>query len=192
MNCQKETVEKIREKGGEYILAVKENQPNLYREIVEYFEGMESGAITDIPEDVWISELEKGHGRIEKREVRTVRDINWLSMKGEWRDISTIIQCRNRRTVGGETTVTDRYYISSLKDAYGDEFGKYIRGHWSIENRLHWSLDVIFDEDHCGARAGNEALVLNVLRKAALHKLRSIPVTKKRYSARKRMMRAVA
>jgi predicted transposase YbfD/YdcC len=132
---------------------VKENQKNLYTEIAEYFQEMESVEIREAPEDVWVSALEKGHGRLEKREIRVVTDIGWLSMRGEWKDMKAVIQYRSRRTDGGETTVTDRYYISNL-DIYADEFGEYLRGHWSIENRLHWTLDVIFGEDTSGRARG--------------------------------------
>jgi predicted transposase YbfD/YdcC len=72
MSCQKETARKIWEKGADYILSVKENQKGLYEDIREYFEGMESREIREVPEDVWQGGEEKGHGRIERREIRTV------------------------------------------------------------------------------------------------------------------------
>jgi predicted transposase YbfD/YdcC len=75
MSCQTAIAKKIRKKEADYILAVKENQPTLYRNIKDLFEGMESGEIRDVPEDVWQSGTEKGHGRIKNREVRTVTDI---------------------------------------------------------------------------------------------------------------------
>jgi hypothetical protein len=97
---------------------------------------MESGEIRDIPEDVWQSGSEKGRGRVEKREVRIVKDIDWLENKEAWKDLNTILQYRTFRTIiGGETVTTDQYYISSAA-FFADEFGKYIRGHWSIENNL--------------------------------------------------------
>jgi predicted transposase YbfD/YdcC len=191
MCCQTAIVKKIREKKADYILAVKDNQPTLHRNIKDFFEGMESGEIRDIPEDVWRSALEKGHGRLEKREVRIVTGIDWLESKEMWEDLKTIIQYRTYRTkTGGETVQTDQYYISSAA-FFADEFGKYIRGHWSIENTLHWCLDVIFREDGCRARTGNAALNLNIMRKLALKRLRALKVEKKRYSAKLRMMRAL-
>jgi predicted transposase YbfD/YdcC len=74
MGCQKDIAGKIREQEADYLLAVKDNQPTLHQDIKEYFEGLESGEIGDLPEDVWTSEEEVGHGRTEKREVRTVTD----------------------------------------------------------------------------------------------------------------------
>jgi hypothetical protein len=170
---------------------MKGNQPTLYQNIRDFFEGMERGEIRGIPEDVWQSGLEKGHGRLERREVRVVTDIDWLENKKMWKDLNSIIQYRTFRTIlGGETVRTDQYYISSA-GFFADEFGKYIRGHWSIENNLHWCLDVIFREDGSRARTGNGALNLNIMRKLALKRLRALKVYKKRYSAKLRMLRAV-
>jgi predicted transposase YbfD/YdcC len=191
LSCQTAIAKKIREKGADYLLAVKDNQPTLHENIKDFFEGMENEEIRDLPEDVWQSELEKGHGRIEKREVRTVTAIDWLGNKEMWKDLKTIVQYRTYRTeTAGKTVKTDQYYISSAV-FFADEFGKYIRGHWSIENNLHWCLDVIFREDDSRARTGNAALNLNIMRKMALKRLRALNVEKKRYSAKLRMLRAV-
>jgi predicted transposase YbfD/YdcC len=190
MGCQEKIVKKIREKKAHYIIAVKGNQSGPREGIRDFFEGLESGDIRDLPEDVWQSDWEKKHGRLEKREVRIVTDINWLFNKEKWLDLKTIIQYRTyRQEKGKEMVKTDQYYISSA-GYYADEFGKYIRGHWSIENRLHWRLDVIFGEDKCRARTGNAALVLNVTRKLAMEHLRGIKVEKKRFSTKHRMVRA--
>jgi hypothetical protein len=84
---------------------------------------------------VWQSELEKGHGRLERREVRVVTDIGWLESKEQWKDIKSIIQYRTYRGKPGEELVkSDQYYISS-GIFFADECGRYIRGHWSIENK---------------------------------------------------------
>jgi predicted transposase YbfD/YdcC len=191
MSCQTAIVHKIREKKADYILAVKDNQETLHKNIRDFFDGMERGDIHDIPEDVWQSALEKDHGRLEKREVRIVTAIDWLENKELWQDLRTIIQYRTHRTkTGGKMVQTDQYYISSAT-LFADEFGAYIRGHWSIENNLHWCLDVLFREDACRARTGNAALNLNIMRKLALKRLRSLKVEKKRYSARLRMTRAI-
>ncbi|MDR2631307.1 MAG: ISAs1 family transposase [Spirochaetaceae bacterium] len=83
MGCQKEIAAGIRKKDAEYVLAVKENQPTLYQDIKEYFEGMEGGQIKELPDDIWETGEERGHGRTEKREVRTVTELSWLEGKGE-------------------------------------------------------------------------------------------------------------
>jgi predicted transposase YbfD/YdcC len=190
MSCQKEIARKIREKGADYILAVKDNQPALHGDIKDYFEGMEGGEIREMPEDLWQGAEERGHGRLERREIRTATGLEWLEGREGWEGLRTIVQYRTYRKVKGKATVqTDRYYISS-GDFTAEEFLKYIRGHWSIENRLHWMLDIVFREDECRVRTGNAALNLNILRKMALHRLKKIQMEKKRVSAKRRMMHA--
>jgi hypothetical protein len=121
-------VKKIRAKKADCVLAVKENQPILREEIKEYFEYLDEKETKELPEDVWESDLEKDHGRIERRRIRTVTDIGFLSGKKDWKDLTTIIESRGRRTVGEVTTVTNRYFISN-KDVSAEAFGKDIRGH---------------------------------------------------------------
>jgi predicted transposase YbfD/YdcC len=189
MGCQTEIAAKIRSKQADYVLAVKENQPVLHEGIKEYFTFLdERGCVKELPEDIWESDLEKDHGRIEKRRIRTACDIGFLTGKKQWKDIKTIIEYRCERTVGGETTTTCKYYISS-KDTSAYEFGRIIRNHWSIENKLHWALDVSFGEDGCRARKDNSPKNLTVLRKIALGRLRIIDAGK-RVSIKRKMFRA--
>jgi predicted transposase YbfD/YdcC len=147
-------VKKIRAKKADYVLAVKENQPILYGEIKEYFACLDDKQTRELPEDLWESEVEKDHGRIERRRIRTATDIGFLSGKKDWKDLITIIECRGTRTTGDTTTVTERYFISN-KDVPAEAFGKDIRGYWGIENGLHWMLDVNFREDECRVRKDN-------------------------------------
>jgi predicted transposase YbfD/YdcC len=142
MGCQREIAEKIRKKQGNYALAVQENQPTLYQEVKEYFAGLESGELGELPEDLWITEEERGQGRREKREARTATDLGWFEGKKDWKDLHAIIQYRSFRTMQGASAQADRYYISNA-DMSAEWFYGIIRGHWSIENRLHWSLDVL-------------------------------------------------
>jgi predicted transposase YbfD/YdcC len=170
MGCQTAIAEKIRKKHGNYILAVKDNQKTLHQDIREYFEGLEQGEIRELPEDVWETGEERRHGRVERREVRSVTEIGWLEGRGNWKDLRTIIQYRCYRN----GVKTDRYYISNA-DMSALEFYRHLRGHWSIENRLHWSLDVIFREDASQASKGHAPENLNILRKIALSLLRAAP-----------------
>jgi predicted transposase YbfD/YdcC len=156
------------------MLAVKNNRELLHNDIKEYFEGQEDGDIRELPEDAWTTEEERGHGRIEKREVRTVTDIGWLPGKERRKDLTTILQYRCYRTIGGETTQTDRYYISDM-DLNADDFYRCLRGHWPIENKLHWSLDAVFGEDAAQVTKNHAPENLNILRKTALSLLRSAP-----------------
>ncbi|MDR2662724.1 MAG: ISAs1 family transposase [Treponema sp.] len=188
MGCQKEIVKKIREKEADYVIAVKGNQPSLYEEIQGYFEYLDGPETKELPEDLWESGPEKDHGRIEKRRIRTVTDIDFLSGKKDFKDLKTIIECRSERTIGESTSVAFRYYISN-KDIPADELGEIIRGHWSIENNLHWSLDISFNEDGCRARKDNSPKNLNILRKVGLFLLRAIDAGK-RVSIKRKMLRA--
>jgi predicted transposase YbfD/YdcC len=137
---------------------------------------------------VWESGVEQDHGRIEQRRIRTVTDIGFLRGKKDWKYLATIIGCRGRRTVRGVTTVTVRYFISN-KDIPAEGFGKDIRGHWGIENGLHWMLDMNFKEDGCRARKDKSPKNLNILRKTALTRLRAIDGGK-RVSVKRKMLRA--
>jgi predicted transposase YbfD/YdcC len=106
--------------------------------------------------------------------LQFLTELSWLEGKAGWKDLTAIIQCRSCRTVKGETTQTDRYYISSATlDAR--QMYERIRGHWSIENRLHWSLDVVFGDDACGVTKEHGPENLNTLRKLALSLLRAAP-----------------
>jgi predicted transposase YbfD/YdcC len=170
MGCQAGIAKKIRKQRGDYILAVKDNQKTLHQDIRDYFEGLEQGDIREMPDDVWETGEERKHGRVEHREVRTVTDIEWLAGKEHWQDLKTIIQYRCVRN----GVQTDRYYISSA-DMSAQAFYRHLRGHWSIENRLHWSLDVIFREDAAQSSKGHAPENLNILRKVALSLLRAAP-----------------
>ncbi|MHB9292762.1 hypothetical protein Holit_01867 [Hollandina sp. SP2] len=109
MSYQKDIAWKIREKGADYILAVQENQSTLYEDIKDYFEGMESGEIQEQPEDLWQGAAEQGHGRVERREIRTATGLEWLEGREAWEGLRAIVQYRTFRKVKGKETVqTDR------------------------------------------------------------------------------------
>jgi predicted transposase YbfD/YdcC len=189
MGCQTAIAEKIRKKKADYVLAVKENQPTLYANIRDYFTWLEQDTRADKPADQWTSDLEKDHGRIERRSVRTVQQLDWLDNRPDWKDLAAIIHYRCSRTEQEKTTVTDHYYISSMA-VNAQRFGQIIRHHWSIENQLHWALDVTFGEDASRARKDNSPVNLNILRKVALSRLRLADAGKKRFSIHRRMMKA--
>ena len=186
MGCQVDIAAKIREKKADYVLALKDNQPNLHEAVRDYFDWLEREHPRDIICDVWKSKAEKCHGRIEKREI-SVASAEWMEERERWKDLSTVIRYRCWRESGGVKTVSVRHYISSFETS-AEDFGAIIRGHWSIENHLHWMLDVVFREDAARARKDNSPLNLNVLRKIALSMLQSVPVG--RLSVRKKMMKA--
>jgi predicted transposase YbfD/YdcC len=189
MGCQTAIAEKIREKKADYVLAVKENHPILFEDIRDFFSYLESKEGREEIFDSWNSDVEKDHGRIERRSITAVTHLDWLEGRAAWKGLSAVIRYRCSRTVGEQATVTDRYYISSMT-ASAQSFARLIRGHWSIENRLHWSLDVLFGEDASQVRKDRAPENLNILRKIALARLRATEVPVKRFSTKRKMLRA--
>ena len=187
MGCQTQIAAKIREKGADYILAVKDNHPTLHEDIRAYFDW----AVRE-PEEIkahhWRGTIEKDHGRIEQRAVTTITDVEWLRRVGEWKDLRTLIRYRCTRSNKNGKTQTERFYISSFETT-AEQFCYLIRDHWSIENRLHWSLDVLFHEDSSTIKKGNAPANLSVLRKVALSRLKDTPTTRN-ISLRRKMLRA--
>jgi predicted transposase YbfD/YdcC len=155
---------------------VKDNQKNPHEDIREYFEGLRTGDIRELPEDARETGEERQHGRAERREARTVTDTGWLEGKDNRKDLKTIIQYRCYREESGKGAGkwTERYYISSADKSAG-EFYRNIRGHRPIENRLRWSLDAVFREDAAQVSRRHGPENLNILRKTALPLLRADP-----------------
>lgn len=176
MSCQKEIVRKIRDKKAEYVIALKQNQPTLRSDADLYFQ-------TSTDKLPSVSTTEKAHGRIESRTYQLLTDVTWLSDKGQWTDLKAIGMVKSKRIIQGEESYECRYYITSLTAV--EQFAYAVRKHWSIENQLHWCLDVIFREDAARARKDLSPLNLNVLRKVALALCRNAEFDK-RVSLQKR------
>ena len=163
MGCQKEIAKKIVEKNGHYCFAVKENKKNFYLDIKDYFDFV----LNDTHEKekiITYTTTDKDHGRIEGREYYIVYDIDWLYGKENWQNLSMIGMTRNYREVNGEVSIQEKYYISDLK-LTGEEFARIARGHWSIENNLHWILDVHFREDWSLCKEEHALKNLSTIRK---------------------------
>jgi predicted transposase YbfD/YdcC len=169
MGCQKEIAAKIRERGGDYVLAVKQNQPTLYEQVREAVdEGLEQHAerIDEHRTD------EAGHGRREVRTYAVFPAPSGVDPEGLWQDLSAVGVAFSERTDSrGRTSLEGRYYILS-RQLSSKEFAEAVRGHWSIENQLHWQLDVSFREDESRVRTGHAAANLSVIRRFALGLLR--------------------
>lgn len=186
MGCQSDIAAKIREAGADYVLALKDNHPTLHEDVAVYFDWIEKEQPKSEATKYYKSKAEKGHGRIETREILTA-SADWLEGKDNWADIQTLIRYRCTREIDGVKTVSIRHYISSF-DTGAEGFLDIIRGHWSVENQLHWMLDVVFREDAARARKDNSPLNSNVLRKIALSVLKKISI--KNLSVRRKMMKA--
>jgi predicted transposase YbfD/YdcC len=171
LNCQKEIAETIIDQGADYVLSVKENQGNLYRALEELFEYAEEMAFADCD---YHKTVDKGHGRIEVRECWTTSDADYLPYipdLSKWKGLQTIVMLRSERRVGGAGTIETRYFISSLS-SNAPQILAATRGHWGIENGVHWILDVVFREDDSRLRKGNGAQNFAVLRRLALNLLK--------------------
>ena len=189
MSCQKEIVAKIKEKEADYILALKGNQPSMEQEVKEYFDDLAQNQEEKNKTASWTSPVEKEHGRIEKRTV-TVAPCNWFQDQEQWKGLVSFVRVKRTVTIGEETSTFERFYISSLNKT-PEEFCSLIRGHWSIENQLHWCLDVIFGEDSSCARKDNSPLNMNVLRKTALSLIKAVNLGKRISLQKKRYMAAL-
>lgn len=162
MGCQKNIAAKIVAKKADYILAVKGNQKYLHDELVDVFGSKQ--------EFQCHSTLESGHGRIEKRTATVVNTDNLYKDLGNWPKVGSLIKIETERyTKSNQNTTTQtRYYISSCRHFSAEKMNQLIRQHWSIENKLHWHLDVSFGEDDARKRIGNAAKNFNLILKTAL------------------------
>lgn len=170
MGCQRAIAAQIIAQEGDYVLALKGNQGGLYEEVRTFFDAAQARQFNGIPHG-YHQTVDGDHGRVEVRRYWTVDQIDWLADRPKWKDLKLIGMVESERHRGDSVTVERRYYIASLaNDAV--RFGHAVRSHWSIENPLHWSLDVTFNEDACRVRQGEAAENLAVLRHIALSLLR--------------------
>lgn len=188
IGCQTEIAEKIIENNADYILAVKQNQGNLHEEVKESFKHF--GVKNKNSEDSRINETwEYDHGRYEIRtcSILNAKDVLYEELLSKWKNLSTIIEVISERTINNVTSTETRFYISSKTNENAEYYNRITRGHWGIENQLHWHLDVTFNEDKCRARKGHSAENLNILRKIALYKVSRLKdkksINKRRYKA---------
>lgn len=143
MNTQKKIVTKILKKDGDYVLCVKNNHRKLKEEIAAY-----SHKVTrDAPEHIQCyEEIDSGHGRIESRHYRQLRISEWIKEGDNWQGIQTIIEVTRQRFIKDKEQQETLYYISSLAPDIV-QISDAIRGHWEVQNKVHWVLDVTFKED---------------------------------------------
>ena len=190
MGCQQEIATLIVEKGGDYLLSVKENQGCLYQDIDELFDGAKEVDFFDV-EHTYAKTTNKNHGRIEVRECWAVTEpdfIHYLRGLENWKNLRSLVKVTCQRHTSTGMTREDRYFISSLNTP-AKQLLKAVRGHWSIENGLHWVLDVAFREDECRVRTDHAPENLAVLRHIALNLLKQ-DTTIKRGIKNKRLVAA--
>jgi predicted transposase YbfD/YdcC len=169
MGCQKEIADSIRQGEGDYVLAVKRNQPTLYERVEEAIgAGLEQDT-SDLDEH---QTVEVGHGRREARTYVVFPAPETVDPEGEWRDLGAVGMAITESTdAQGRDRLEARYYVLSVLLS-AKRFSEAVRGHWGIENDLHWQLDVSFREDECRVRTDHAPANLSVIRRFALGMLK--------------------
>lgn len=172
IGCQHTILDQIVAAGGDYVVAVKKNQPTLYHDVSASFE-----EVDEAQSDAFLSTgetSEKGHGRVEHRVCQTLCAENMLEDAEKWKSAKTLIRVTSKRTARSSDDTSCRLFISSIPELDAAAALKHVRSHWLVENNLHWSLDVSFREDDCRVCAENAAENLVVVRHIALNLLRSV------------------
>jgi len=164
MGYQKKIEDSIIKKEADYVLMVKGNQKNLKTQIEQSFKEKKISSCHSMDDF--------GHGRIETRICDVIEDLSLLTKRGDWVNIKSIVRIKSHRTIKKtqKESTENRYYISSLSSD-AEKINKTIRSHWSIENNLHWNLDVVFREDASLKKKGNSPMNFNIITKIALAKI---------------------
>lgn len=188
MGCQKKIAKEIMEADADYVLALKGNHETIHQEVQSFLDAAvaekQAARPAGVPEPKSCALLqhwetvEKDHGRLETRRYCQSEDLGWFADKHKWEGLRSVGMVESVREIDGKISVERRYYLSSL-GLDVQTFARAVRGHWGIENKLHWTLDVCFREDQSRARTGHAPENLATLRRLALNLLKR-EKTKKR------------
>lgn len=182
IGCQTEILPLIRHQNADYLIGLKRNQESLFNEVDNFFkQAFEAREYASV--DIF-EEKRDAHGRLERHRIWTTQDLDWLDLRGSWKDLRTLVCVERNWEAKGERKSELRYYISSAKKRAA-EFGELVRRHWAIENEYHWHLDVNFKEDdsEIGARSNK---ILRMARTISLQMLKSEPTKGMSISRKKR------
>lgn len=176
MGCQKQIAREIQEADAEYVLALKGNQGRTHAEIKSYLDDAIAQGAREL---AFVETVDKGHGRLEVRRYWQSGRLDWFEGRCDWEGLQSVGVVESERESKGKRTVERRYYLSSLHVDAG-RLARAVRGHWAIENQLHWVMDVLFKEDQSRARSGYAAENLATLRRWALNLIKCDQQKKKR------------
>ena len=157
------------EKKAIYILGLKRNQGNLHDDVTTYIKDQLDHKITDSSHQTKET-VDADHGRIEEIKFHLFSKIDWLEQRPDWAGLKAIGVIESKREIKGKTSFERRFYITSLESI--DKFSKGVREHWGVENSLHWTLDVAFDEDRSTRKKGNSPANSSVLKHITLNLLK--------------------
>lgn len=178
LNCQKETVSAIVRGKGDYVLALKGNQPLFYNEVREYFDEKRLEELRR-EERCWYKTAEKEHGGLAVREYYITEDVEWYSEKGKWEKLRSFGMVKKTVTGNdGSRYEESRYYICSIEED-AREFERAARGHWKVENNLHWQLDFTFRDDKNSSMAKTGAKNLQIMKKIVMAVLNTVKASYK-------------
>jgi predicted transposase YbfD/YdcC len=186
IGCQRDIAQKVLDKDGHYVLAVKRNQETLYEDIRLFLDDAIENGFHGLEHDLY-ERTEKDHGRIETRRCWTTGQTGWLRQRHAWPGLQSIAAVDCRRQTGQTISTERRYFISSLPGRTAQRIAVAVRNHWSVENELHWSLDVCFGEDQSRVRIGNAAENLSRVRRLALTLLKQEKTAKVGIKAKRLM-----
>jgi predicted transposase YbfD/YdcC len=188
MGCQKKIAQEIIESDADYVLALKGNQETVHQEVKTFLDQTVAQKQAELPPGVkrpkaaanlaFLETVEKDHGRLEIRRYYQSAELDWFADLKKWEGLKSVGMVESVREVGGKSTIERRYFLASLELGV-ETFARAVRGHWGVENKLHWVMDVCFREDQSRARAGFAAENLATLRRLALNLLKR-EKTKKR------------
>ena len=181
MGCQKKIAKEIIEADADYVLALKGNQEKVHQEVKSFLDASLEQQKQQRPKGALVPKeaaalkscetVEKDHGRIETRRYYQSDYLDWFADKDKWEGLRSVGMVESIRQIDGKSTLERRYYLSSLPVEV-ETFGRAVRGHWGVENKLHWVMDVCFREDQSRARQGYAAENLATLRRLALNLLK--------------------
>ena len=171
LNTQKDIAREIQEADADYVLALKGNHPLLHREVSDFLLDARTRNFAGVAHDFY-EEADKGHGRLEIRRHWITPHVGWITPRAEWEGLRGVGLVERERHTGAGVSVERAFYLCSIApDAR--LFARAVRGHWGVENSLHWRLDVLFQEDQSRARTRFAAANLAALRKLALNAARA-------------------
>jgi len=169
--AHREDLNEVLSRGADYIVGLKGNQANLEAEVINYFEQARDAQYDGVPVSQTVT-MDRGHGRMETRTTTVSNDLDWLPQRDDWH-IRSVIEICSERVLRDSVSRENRYYFSS-RDGTSEDFSRWIRNHWAIENSLHWVMDVVFKEDESLADVGFTSENLSLIRRLAINIIKTV------------------